>query len=54
MPEPDAYVTQPDVMTPQMRRNYVRDHTQVALTYISEYEAGQKWERNPQYDDQQV
>ena len=37
MPEPDAYVTQPDVMTPQMHRNYVRDRTQAALTYIKEY-----------------
>ena len=25
MPEPDVYVLQPDAMTPQMRRNYVRD-----------------------------
>ena len=54
MPEPDAYVTQPDVMTPQMRRNYVRDRTQAALTYIKEYEASQEWEHNPQYDVQQV
>ena len=54
MPEPDAYVTQPDVMTPQMRRNYVRDRTQAALTYIKEYEASQKWEHDPQYDVQQV
>ena len=54
MPEPEAYVTQPDVMTPQMRRNYVRDRTQAALTYIKEYEASQEWEHNPQYDVQQV
>ena len=54
MPEPDAYVTQPDVMTTQMRRNYVRDRTQAALTYIKEYEASQEWEHNPQYDVQQV
>ena len=37
MPEPEAYVTQIDVMSPQMRRNYVRDRTQAALTYIKEY-----------------
>ena len=54
MPEPKAYVTQPDAMTPQMRRNYVRDRTQAALTYIKEYEASQEWEHNPQYDVQQV
>ena len=37
MPELDAYVQQSDVMTPNMRRNYVRDRTQAALTYITEY-----------------
>ena len=54
MPEPEAYVTQVDVMSPQMRRNYVRDRTQAALTYIKEYETSQEWEQNPQYDVQQV
>ena len=54
MPEPEAYVTQIDVMSPQMRRNYVRDRTQAALTYIKEYETSQEWEQNPQYDVQQV
>ena len=54
MPEPEAYITQPDAMMPQMRRNYVRDRTQAALTYIKEYEASQEWEHNPQYDVQQV
>ena len=54
MSEPEAYVTQPDVMTPQMHRNYVRDRTQAALTYIKEYEASQEWEHNPQYDVQQI
>ena len=54
MPEPNAYVQQMDVMTPNMRQNYVRDRTQVALTYISEYETAQKWERDPQYNEQQV
>ena len=47
MPEPEAYVQQMDVMKPNMRRNYVRDRTQAALTYISEYETAQKWERDP-------
>ena len=37
-----------------MRRNYVRDRTQAALTYISEYDVTQKWEGDPQYDQQQV
>ena len=54
MPEPDAYVQQLDAMTPNMRRNYVRDRTQAALTYITEYETAQEWERDPQYDKQQV
>ena len=54
MPEPDAYVTQQDVMSPQMRRNYVRDRTQAALTYIKEYETSHQWEQDPQYDAQQV
>ena len=38
MPKPDAYVQQLDVMTPNMRRNYVRDQLQAALMYITEYE----------------
>ena len=41
-------------MTLNMRRNYVRDQTQAALTYISEYDATQKWEGDSQYDQQQV
>ena len=41
-------------MTLNMRRNYVRDRTQAALTYISEYDTAQKWEGDPQYDQQQV
>ena len=41
-------------MTLNMRRNYVRDWTQAALTYISEYETAQKWEGDLQYDEQQV
>ena len=54
MPEPEAYVTQPDAMMPQMRKNYVRDRTQAALTYITEYKTSQEWEKDPQYDAQQV
>ena len=54
LPEPDAYVQQRDAMTLNMRRNYVRDQTQAALMYISEYETAQKWEGDPQYDEQQV
>ena len=53
MPEPEAYVQQLDAMTPNMRRNYVRDRMQVALTYITEYETAQEWERDLQYDKQQ-
>ena len=41
-------------MTLNMRRNYVRDRTQAALTYISEYNTAQKWESDPQYNQQQV
>ena len=54
MPDPEAYVQQLDAMTPNMRRNYVRDRMQAALMYITEYETAQQWERNPQYDKQQV
>ena len=54
MTEPEAYVQQLDAMTPNMRRNYVRDRMQAALTYITEYETARQWERNPQYDKQQV
>ena len=54
LPEPDAYVQHGDTMTLNMRRNYVRDRTQAALTYISEYDTAQKWESDPQYDQQQV
>ena len=41
-------------MTLNMRRNYIRDRTQAALTYISEYDTAQKWESDPQYNQQQV
>ena len=54
LPEPDVYVQHGDAMSLNMRRNYVRDRTQAALTYISEYEMAQKWENDPQYDGQQV
>ena len=54
LPEPDVYVQHEDAMSLNMRRNYVRDRTQAALTYISEYETAQKWENDPQYDGQQV
>ena len=54
LPEPDVYVQHEDAMSLNMRRNYVRDRTQAALTYISEYEMAQKWENDPQYDGQQV
>ena len=54
MPEPDAYVQQLDAMTPNMRRNYVRDRTQAALTYITEYKTAQEWEHDPQYDKENV
>ena len=54
LPDPDAYVEQPDIMTPQMRRNYIRDWSQAALTYIAEYEAAQQFQKDPQYDTQQV
>ena len=54
LPDPDTYVEQPDVMTPQMRRNYIRDRSQAALTYIAEYEAAQHFQNDPQYDRHQV
>ena len=54
LPEPDVYVQHEDAMSLNMRRNYVRDRTQAALTYISEYETAQKWENDPQYDGRQV
>ena len=40
--ELEAYVEQPDTMTLNMRRNYIRDWTQATLTYISEYETSQQ------------
>ena len=54
MPEPEAYVQQLDAMTPNMRRNYVRDRMQAALAYIREHELAQQWEGNPEYDSQEV
>ena len=36
MHEPNAYQQHVDVMTLNMRRNYIRDRTQAALTYITE------------------
>ena len=41
MPDPEAYVLQQDVMDPRMQRNYTRDRTNAALTYITEYEQAQ-------------
>ena len=37
MGNPEIYVTYPDAMPPLTRKNYVRDRTQSALTYILEY-----------------
>ena len=54
LPETDVYIQHGDAMSLNMRRNYVRDRTQAALTYISEYDATQKWEGDSQYDQQQV
>ena len=54
MPDPEAYVLQPDVMNPRMRRNYTLDRTNAALTYITEYEQAQQWQQDTKYDKQQV
>ena len=54
MLDPNAYVQQQDVMTPNMRRNYVRDRTQAAITYITEYEVSQQLERDQHYDKQLI
>ena len=54
LPKPAAYVQHGDAMMLNMRRNYVRDRTQAALTYISEYDTARKWESDPQYNQQQV
>ena len=54
MPDPKAYVLQPDVMNPRMRRNYTRDQTNAALIYITEYEQAQQWQQDTKYDKQQV
>ena len=37
MDDPEVYVQYSDVMSLNMRRNYVRDRTQSSLTYILEY-----------------
>ena len=37
MGDPEIYVMYPDTMSPLTRKNYVRDRTQSALTYILEY-----------------
>ena len=37
MGDPEIYVRYPDAMPPLARKNYVRDRTQSALTYILEY-----------------
>ena len=54
MPDPEAYVLQQDVMNPRMWRNYTRDQTNAALTYITEYEQAQQWQQDTKYDKQQV
>ena len=37
MGDPEIYVMYSDAMPPLTRKNYVRDRTQSALTYILEY-----------------
>ena len=54
MPDPEEYVLQQDAMNPNMRKNYIRDQTNAALTYITEYEHAQQWQQDPKYNKQQV
>ena len=54
MGDPEIYVRYPDVMAPLARKNYVRDRTQSALTYILEYGQTEEMLKEGIYDEEEV
>ena len=54
MGDPEIYVRYPDAMLPLARKNYVRDRTQSALTYILEYGQTEAMLKEGIYDEVEV
>ena len=54
MGDPEIYVRYPDAMPPLARKNYVRDRTQSALTYILEYGQTEAMLKEGIYDEVEV
>ena len=54
MGDPEIYVMYPDAMPPLTRKNYVRDRTQSALTYILEYSQMEAMINEGIYDEGEV
>ena len=54
MGDPKIYVRYPDAMPPLARKNYVRDRTQSALTYILEYGQTEAMLKEGIYDEVEV
>ena len=54
MGDPEIYVRYPDAMPPLARKNYVRDRTQSALTYILEYGKTEAMLKEDIYDEVEV
>ena len=54
MGDPDIYVMYPDAMPPLTRKDYVRDRTQSALTYILEYGQMEAMINEGIYDEDEV
>ena len=54
MGDPEIYVKYPDAMPPLTRKNYVRDRTQSALTYILEYGQTEAMINEGIYDEAEV
>ena len=54
MGDPKIYVLYPDAMPPLTRKNYVRDRTQSALTYILEYGQMEAMLKEGIYDENEV
>ena len=54
MGNPEIYVRYPDAMPLLTRRNYVRDRTQSALTYILEYDQTEAMLEEGIYDENDV
>ena len=54
MDEPAVYVSHPDVMQVNTRKNYVRDRMRAALIYISEYAEMKRMMTEGRYNNEEL